>query len=212
MAKPIALIPLNDLSRAKGRLAETLSPVARPQLAMATFLGVHLEARAAGLEVVVLAAREKDVDLFTDMRVLVERPELHGLNAQLEEALRVLGGDEVLILHADLPLASAAEIRALVDQAPPAPSATLVRSRDGGTNVMLLRPPGLFPLQYGPDSFARHVTAAGAAGAMVAVVESELLALDLDTADDITAFLAHPASRGSDTRVILERLLRSEAV
>jgi 2-phospho-L-lactate guanylyltransferase len=212
VAKPIALIPLNDLSRAKGRLAEMLSPVARPQLALATFLRVHMEAQAAGLEVAVLAAREKDVELFTDMRVLVEQPGIQGLNPQLEEALRVLGSDEVLILHADLPLVSAAEIRTLRDQAPPAPSVALVRSRDGGTNAMLLRPPGLFPLQYGPDSFARHVEAAEAAGATVAAVESELLALDLDTPDDVTAFLAHPASRGSDNRVILERLLRSEAV
>jgi 2-phospho-L-lactate guanylyltransferase len=212
VGKPVALIPLNDLSRAKGRLAEMLSPVSRVQLAMATFLRVCMEAESAGLEVVVLAARARDVELFKDMRVIVERPDLHGLNEQLEEALRVLAADEVLILHADLPLISAQEIRRLIDEAPAAPSVTMVRSLDGGTNAMLLRPPRAFPLHYGRDSFALHARAAEAAGMAIAVVQSDLLALDLDTPDDVRAVVAHPASRGSDTRAIVERLLRSEPV
>lgn len=209
---PIALIPLNDLSRAKGRLAELLAPVQRLQLAVATFTHICIEAQSAGFEVVVLAARAKDVHLFKDMRVLLERPQLSGLNAQLEEALSVLDADQVLILHADVPLASAAELRRLADAAPSAPSVTLVRSLDGGTNAMLLKPPRAFPLHYGPGSFARHVAAARDARLNVVAFQSAELALDLDTPSDIEAFLAHPASRGTDLRMIIERLLQSGRV
>ncbi|MEX1102918.1 MAG: hypothetical protein WED87_01630, partial [Dehalococcoidia bacterium] len=112
-----------------------------------------------------------------------------------------------LILHADLPLAKAAELQRVVDAAPPAPSATLVRSRDGGTNAMFLRPAGNFALHYGQGSYALHVKAARAAGMDVRTVESETLALDLDTPEDIEAFMAMPEAKGSPVRMILQQML-----
>ncbi|MGH2609068.1 MAG: 2-phospho-L-lactate guanylyltransferase, partial [Tepidiformaceae bacterium] len=181
MGKPVALIPLNDLSRAKGRLAEVLSPEHRAGLATATFATVALAAERAGLEVVVLAANPPDLDGYTGVTLLPERPGVTGLNAQLEAALAGLPASDVLVLHADLPLARAAELQRVIEAAPPAPSVTLVESRDGGTNVMLLRPRGTFPLHYGRGSFALHVAAARAAGVAVCVVESDTLSLDLDT-------------------------------
>lgn len=191
------LIPVNALDRAKGRLAEILAPDDRARLTLATLRTVVDAVRASGNDAFVLTRDERiRSEAEGKATVIDEEPAAKGLNAQLESAIARLaanqGLDEVLILHADLPLASQAGIRAVLAATPSAPSATLVRSTDGGTNAMLLRPPGRFALAYGPDSFARHLAAAHAAG--MAVVEADVpsLALDLDTPADIERLLSLP--------------------
>jgi len=62
----------------------------------------------------------------------------------------------------------------------------LVPSRDGtGTNAILRRPPDIFPSQFGPGSFARHLAAARAAGISWRILENPRIALDLDDPDDL---------------------------
>jgi 2-phospho-L-lactate/phosphoenolpyruvate guanylyltransferase len=192
------LIPVNELERAKGRLADVLDAPARVRLFLATVTTVVDAALAAGMTPVILTRDPRIAAQFgSQATILDEDRALSGLNAQLESAIRRLQPAgvpaELLILHADLPLASAAALRDLAGSAPPAPSVTLVRSADGGTNAMLLRPPGKFPLAYGSASFARHRTAALAAGMTVHEVDLPPLALDLDTASDIETLLATPA-------------------
>ena len=71
----------------------------------------------------------------------------------------------------------------------------LVESRDGGTNAMLLNPPGRFALAYGPGSHAKHRAAAEAAGMAVIANHNRELTLDLDTPDDIRELLRAPRGR-----------------
>jgi 2-phospho-L-lactate guanylyltransferase (CobY/MobA/RfbA family) len=47
-----------------------------------------------------------------------------------------------------------------------------------------MRPPGLIPFAFGPDSFAAHCAAARAAGVEPAVYRADTLAFDLDTPED----------------------------
>ena len=190
------LIPVNRLDRAKGRLAALLEPEERAELvrrSLATVLGAVVE---AGMEAVVLTSDE-DVraGLPAGVRSLAEEPELRGLSAQIESAALRLGVEELLILHADLPLATPEALRDLVAEAPPAPSATLVRPDDGGTNAMLLRPPGRFALAYGKGSGDLHEAAARAAGLEVHRPEAPALALDLDTPADVRRLLGEAAGR-----------------
>ena len=193
------LIPVNRLDRAKGRLAALLTPEERAELVRRS-LGTVLEAVAvAGLEAVVLTSDEAvRTDLPAGVRTLVEEPDLRGLSAQLERAAERLDVDELLILHADLPLASGEALRDLVAQAPPPPSATLVRPEDGGTNAMLLRPPGRFPLAYGKGSGDLHEASAREARLTVRRAEAPALALDLDTPGDVRTLLAEPAGRACE--------------
>jgi 2-phospho-L-lactate guanylyltransferase (CobY/MobA/RfbA family) len=62
-----------------------------------------------------------------------------------------------------------------------------------GTNLLMVRPPGLIPYSFGEDSFATHQRLAREAGATVLVHRSERTALDLDTPDDLMTYhaLAH---------------------
>lgn len=193
-----ALIPVNRLDRAKGRLAAALDAPTRVALARATFTTVLAAAREAFAEVAVLTADAEaaEIALAGGATVIGEDEALSGLTPQLERAVALLGATEggIAILHADLPLATGALLREFASIAPPAPSVTLVRSTDGGTNAMLLRPPGLFALAYGPGSYEKHVRAAEAAGMTITAFDRAELEMDLDTPDDLAAFLAWPAA------------------
>ncbi len=193
---PTVLIPVNRLDRAKRRLAALLTPAERAELVRRTLATVLEAAAGAGMEAAVLTADEGvRAELSGRVRMLGEAPALEGLSAQIERAAERLGAAELLILHADLPLATGAALRDLVTQAPPAPSATLVRAADGGTNAMLLRPPGRFALAYGRGSGDRHEAAARRAGAAARRVDAPALALDLDTPEDARRLLAEAAGR-----------------
>lgn len=192
MSGPV-LIPVNGLARAKGRLAEVLSPGERETLALITLETVL---HAAGPEAVVLTPDGR-VAAFAAGRAQVvrENATAKGLNGQLEFALKELGGvPAVLILHADLPLATKGAIETLWEDAAPN-TVTLVESSDGGTNAMLLAPPGRFTLAYGPGSFAKHVAGARAAGFTVRENGNRELRLDLDTPADIRELLRAPRGR-----------------
>lgn len=204
MELPYTLIPVNHLDRAKGRLRALLNPAQRAELALMTLTTVWEAALEATAGVAILTADVRvRVLLGPTAHVIDESPEVHGLNGQLTAAIArmssdgTLRGGPLLVLHADLPLATAASIREFVACSPGSNSATMVRSGDGGTNAMLLWPAGGLELAYGADSAARHEANALAAGRQVAWCESDGLTLDLDMPVDLEVLLARPG--GAET-------------
>lgn len=197
-APPQILVPVNRLDRAKGRLAEVLSPAQRVELAKTTLATVIDAVLGAGYGLAVLTSDDDVTPLLPPgARLIPESSELSGLNPQLEYAAGELGAARLLILHADLPLATAAALQSFVNAALPAPSCTIVRSPDGGTNAMLLDPPGRFALVYGRDSAALHEAAANVVGVPFSAIPSPALELDLDTPADLDALLKTKAGPGS---------------
>ncbi|MEO9254497.1 MAG: 2-phospho-L-lactate guanylyltransferase [Tepidiformaceae bacterium] len=195
---------MNHLDRAKGRLAALLSPAQRAELALMTLTTVWEAALEATAGVAILTADPRvRVLLGPSADVIEESAEAHGLNGQLTAAVARLSSDgtlrggPLLILHADLPLATVESIREFVAYSPGPNSATLVRSGDGGTNAMLLWPADGMELAYGSGSAAKHEANALAAGRRVAWCESAGLTLDLDMPVDLAALLARPG--GADT-------------
>jgi 2-phospho-L-lactate guanylyltransferase len=192
------LIPVNGLAKAKGRLGGLLSAEERECLALITLETVL---HAAGPRAIVLTPDERVVGhVGSRGRVVREDAGLKGLNAQLERAITALMAEgavtsRLLILHADLPLATAGAIETLEELGAVAGTAVLVESRDGGTNAMLLHPPGRFELAYGPGSFAKHRAAAEAAGMTVVPNRNRELTLDLDTPEDVRELLRAPRGR-----------------
>jgi 2-phospho-L-lactate guanylyltransferase len=180
---PVPLVPLKALAEAKSRLAPVLGPLQRRLLTIAMFEDVVADLRAVpalGAPVVVSPDREvwRRADAL-GCRVVEEPPGDHDLNGALAGAAASLSdGAPLLVVAADLPLASAAGLeRVLAARAPVA----VVPSHDGGgTNVLAWRDPASFAPSFGVDSAGRHLAVPGAVR-----VDEPSLALDVDTVEDL---------------------------
>lgn len=117
-----------------------------------------------------------------------------GMNPAVSRGCAVaqdIGADAALVLTADLPLARASDIDAVVAYARPEPSAVLTPSRDGtGTNAMLLCGPRVLAPELGIGSLARHEEQARRLGVDVVRCDRPRLALDIDTPEDLAALWA----------------------
>jgi 2-phospho-L-lactate/phosphoenolpyruvate guanylyltransferase len=179
---PVPLVPLKALAEAKGRLAPEVGPLQRRLLAIAMFEDVIAALQAVpALAAPVVVSPDREVWRRADAmgcRVVEEPPGAGDLNAALASAATAAGDGSLLVVAADLPLASAAGLeRVLAAEAPVA----VVPSADGaGTNVLAWRDPASFAPSFGPDSAARHLAVPGAVR-----VDDPGLALDVDTVDDL---------------------------
>jgi 2-phospho-L-lactate guanylyltransferase len=181
---PVPLVPLKALAQAKGRLAPLLAPLQRRLLAIAMFEDVVAALQAVpALDPPVVVSPDREVWRRADAmgcRVVEEPPGTHDLNGALATAAAALRGrDALLVVAADLPLASAAGLERVLEAAQ-APVAVVPSHDGGGTNVLAWRDPASFAPSFGPDSAARHLTVPGAVR-----VDEPGLALDVDTADDL---------------------------
>ena len=100
-----------------------------------------------------------------------------GQAAAVTAALGAVAGP-ALVVNADLPCATSADLRTLL-AATPAGGVAIVAAEDGTTNAISLADASLFEPLYGPGSAARFL-AAGAVG-----VDVPNLAADVDVCDDL---------------------------
>ena len=187
-----AVIPIKPLDQAKSRLAGALAPEERASLVLRLLertLGVLRQVPAIGEIVVVtgdaaVAAWASRVGT----RVLSD-PRESELNRELASAARLAqanGADAVLVLHADLPRVTAADVEVMAASAGAAPIVVVAPDRHRrGTNALLCAPPGLIEYRFGPDSFAQHCAQAQAVGASLEIRTTPGLAQDLDLPEDL---------------------------
>ena len=114
-----------------------------------------------------------------------------GLNAALGAALDAAAEarvDRLVIVAADLPQVTRADLRALVEVEGPALAVAPDRA-GAGTNALSLPLPQArgFRFQYGPESFARHSAEAARLGLPLQVIRSATLGLDIDQPEDLAA-------------------------
>jgi 2-phospho-L-lactate guanylyltransferase len=119
------------------------------------------------------------------------------LNAALEQATThasARGASAVLILPADLPLLTLADVTRLwrASQRLYADAAMVIAPDDQeqGTNALLVRPPGALRYQFGPGSFQRHCQQARELGLAWHIDRSPRLGLDVDLPADLEHWLA----------------------
>ncbi|MCK0197320.1 2-phospho-L-lactate guanylyltransferase [Ancylobacter sp. 6x-1] len=207
-----AVVPVKAFDAAKSRLAEALPLAARPGLASAMLEDVLAALAAAAvlrperLVAIRVVTSEPGAAAIAARHGAVVEPEAAppaggqgpeaGLNAAVDGAARRLaaqGTEGMLVLPADLPCITAAEIVGLIDAhgaGTPgrSPAVTLAPARaGGGTNALLASPPALLPAAYGPGSLARHSASASARGVRPRIHGSRGIALDIDTPDDLAA-------------------------
>ncbi len=180
MTRWTAILPLKLSADRKSRLAPVLSLEERRRLGdrMASHVIAELGSLAAIYEIIILSPQ---VVTSWPVRTVVDHG--RGLNAELDAVALTLPGP-LLIVHGDLPLVAAQDIKAMLD-APEAAGCAIAPDRHGqGTNALALhiRPDG-FGFAFGPNSFARHQRRLEH---NMAVIRREGLACDIDTPDDLT--------------------------
>jgi 2-phospho-L-lactate guanylyltransferase len=187
-----ALVPLKAAAARKSRLSDSLSGEARFCLSETLFhhlLEVLARSPDVGRVVVLSEARPKG------WAGLWLRDHGGGLNNEVDAAARELGGQNLLVIHADLPAVSPDDIAALISAA--GDGVALAPDRHGaGTNAIALACVSGFRFAFGPGSFMRHRERAASAR----IVNRPGLALDIDTPADLAAA---QALVGLDRRVVL---------
>ena len=221
-----AVLPVKDFGHAKQRLAGFLSAVECRLLAeaMAEDVLETLSQVSELSEIIVVTRDERAFELAArhGARVLAE-PSNDGQSAAVERAAAALGRagvESLLQVPGDVPGASADEIAAVLAAhgraSDGAPAVTLVPSYDRrGTNCVLCSPPDALPFAFGHDSFEPHCEAARAQGIARRIIALPGLGLDIDTPDDLRAFVARPAAGRTLDYLresgIAERLLVTDA-
>jgi 2-phospho-L-lactate guanylyltransferase len=128
---------------------------------------------------------------------VIDDPDDPGETGAIEMATRAAikrSAGFTLVLPADIPLITAAEVDRIFAAAP-AEGTVLAPSASGrGTNAVLQRPPGLFPLRFGNDSFLPHLAAARASGKPVEVLKLAGIGVDIDEPTDFPDLLGAPGN------------------
>ncbi len=181
------LIGMKHLDAAKSRLAPELDGDARRALMRVMLSRVAAAAREAEIGQVALVssdpgapalASELGIDFLDDGDLPWNEGLLHALAAVEPPP------DAVLYLAGDLPLVTAAELRALRDAAPPR-GVVAARAHDNGTNALWVAPATVLQPNFGaPQSAQLHLRRAAAAGLDAVLVDLPGLALDVDTPAD----------------------------
>jgi len=196
-------VPVKGLRTAKARLSGVLGPKERERLAWAMLQDVLAAVSAArGLDrkaVVTSDPAAAELAQRAGLEV-VPCPGDPGESAAVEVAARFLqdlGIKAMLVLPADVPLVTAQDIQAVLEEDPLVPGVVLVPSRDGtGSNAVLRRPPGVIGSHFGSDSFRLHSHEARSKGVQCRVLHLPRVALDVDTPQDLAQLVA----QGQGTR------------
>jgi len=187
----VLAVPVKSLERTKSRLAKVLSLRERATITLAMAEDV-LDACTAqpSWDTWVISSDEAVLEIATrhGARPIAEAG--RSLNEAVRQAESLVTGrtSTLAVVLADLPLltptalAIALESDARVTAAPAA--------SDGGTNLLVRRPPSAIPPRFGPASLARHRWAARRARVSFREARSAELAFDLDRPDDLTRVLA----------------------
>lgn len=205
------LIPVKDDAQAKTRLSEVLSFDERRLLvwAMLEDVGSAVVGSTGADRIVVVTsahraaryARSQGWDVLVEETQSSESASVDRASAELTAQ----GTASLMRLPADVPLIRSEDVTDLMAVELNAPAALLVPSRDGtGTNAIIRMPPCVFPSHFGPNSFTMHRSEAARVGATTTIVENSRLALDIDEAADLAAFLR--VGQGTRTHNLLVEL------
>jgi 2-phospho-L-lactate/phosphoenolpyruvate guanylyltransferase len=203
------LLPVKDFKNAKQRLLPALDADARAGLAramLADVLNALSKARSAQRVVVFTAssdvtemAKPLGFDVVFEKSVDGHSAAVNGLVDELSS-----GCSRILSIAGDLPRLAPSEIDFALDAA--SEPVTLIPSRDWtGTNGVVFLSPARITMEYGQGSLRRHLSKASAAGLASDVMNLPGIAFDIDTPEDLQAFLDDPRKDSETWRYLRQR-------
>ena len=174
-------MPVKAFRDAKVRLAPALP--APERAALARLMGERVIAAAKDLPVAVVCDDEEVAAWAAALGTRVVWTPARGLDRAVADGVEHLAAEgfgQVIIAHADLPLAD--DITWVADFK----GATLVPDRrDDGTNVMCIPTGCGFEFSYGPRSLQRHVAEATRLRLPIRIARGTRLSCDVDVPADL---------------------------
>lgn len=207
-----AIVPLKNLKNVKTRLSSVLSPSERAELLLCMASDV-LSSTSAVPELkgtVVVSCDERVMAMAEASGAFVlEEPDNAGHSAAVafgSHWLKTRGERSFLQVPADIPLVLPAHLSRLIhshEEMDDNRKITIVPSHDyGGSNCVICTPPDALALQFGSESFRRHLDAAKTAGVRIEVREVQEIALDIDDPQDLARLAAMPATTRTQTFLV----------
>ena len=177
------VVPLRSFALGKARLADVLDDDARQAFTRA--MAERVLGAAGDRPVVVVSSASEVVSWARGLGVanIADAGSLDSAARAGREWVRDLGLARVIVMHADLPMAT--EIDSIAGDAD-APVAVIVPDHhNDGTPVLAIPSAADFEFAYGPGSCARHVAEAQRCGLEVRLVHDRALGFDVDDATDL---------------------------
>lgn len=187
-----AIVPVKPLRRGKSRLAGMLTEAQRTRLNR--YLLEHtltVLKKIPEIEDTLVVSRDPAALALTRQlggRTVQEdgAPQFNTALKRATVVAKAHGAHAVLVVPADIPLITPAEIKTLLKRGRGQPCVVIAPDRrKDGTNCLFVNPAGLIEYGYGPGSFERHSQRSREAGAQLTIVDSEILGLDLDLPEDL---------------------------
>lgn len=199
----VLMVPVKPLEEAKRRLSAVLSPAERAVLTLAMLEDV-IDAcqQQEGWEVWVMSRGEAPLEVAARRGVKAVHEmgrSLLGAIRQSESSMRGRWSSLGVVL-ADLPLITPQALGEALSLAERTGVVAAPADSDGGTNLLVRRPPTAIPPRFGRSSFARHRAEAYRRGVRFKEVRIPELGFDLDRPPDLARAAA--GSRQSRTRSV----------
>ena len=190
------VIPVKQISQAKQRLSKILSSEERRDFFSAMLEDVlSMMVKIDFFEKIILATNCSHAISIAGRHGIThfETGPDDGLNLAAGETVNHLlenGISDMFLIPADIPLITEEEINSAIKAHPSAPSLTIIPSRDKlGSNCLLLSPPSMMPMKFGPDSYFRHLEIAQSNGLKINTMELPGFGLDIDEPADLFELL-----------------------
>lgn len=196
-----ALVPVKGFTAGKQRLASVLTAEERQHLCRAMLEDVLRCLHGHPLiQQVVLVSSDADVaEIAASQGILCWTEEdlaASGLNAVADAAARRIeqqGGEELMVVHGDLPLLSRESLSQLISRHREGrrSNVTIAPDRHGeGSNVVISSPPTAIEFRFGAHSLACHCESAQQRGVAVETFFCQDTGADIDTPEDLLELLS----------------------
>lgn len=187
----VIALPVKSLGDAKTRLDPVLEPIERASLTLAMLEDVMDATQALpGWETWVISPDEGVLELVMQRgahAIAEDKPPLGNAIRQVDEEAAARQVETLAVLLPDTPLVTVDALTRALHTLGPVVIAPSVD--EGGTNLLIRRPPTAVGAHFGTDSYRRHLEAAAEAGLPTSIVHREELAFDLDLPGDILTVL-----------------------
>ncbi|MGQ9787698.1 MAG: 2-phospho-L-lactate guanylyltransferase [Candidatus Hadarchaeaceae archaeon] len=185
-----AIIPVKRLDEAKSGLAQILDPKTRRRLVLAMLTDmINAIGEAPSIFKTAIVSPDDEVLEFVRANRAegVKDPGLD-LNRAFKLAISravASGAKAVLLLPGDLPLIQTSDIENITAMATNERDVVISPSKANGTSALFLRPPDIMELNFGGESFPRHLAEAVRAGVRPRIYRSISMSFDVDEPVDL---------------------------